>query len=151
MQGDFMKKIIVLIMILSVVILCGCKSTSNTGTENNVVPTNANGTATQDSQPANNEKPADSEFDNIDWESPIDVDESFLENNESTEPTETTDPTEGTTPADPSETDPADPTDIPPVPSDPAPSEPDTTKPEPEPGINKDPNTGAIELPMIPG
>lgn len=143
-----MKRLIVILMIISVVILCGCKTASNTGIDNTVASTNGNTTQIQDSRPGSNEPTNNSEFDNIDWESPIDVDESFSDIDVPSQPTEATEPTDGTTPTDPSETDP---TEVPPAASETDPSEPEATKPQSKPGISTDPDTGAIQLPMIPG
>ncbi len=134
-----MKKILVLVLIFSVFLLCACQNGSNNETQPAGSPTESEAGTAEPSEQVS-----------IDWETPIDVDDSFAEetdaateapaepsesNAEATEPlsseptepsvkpTEATDPTEGPTEA-------------------PQPTEPVPTKPS---------GSGPIELPMIPG
>ena len=133
-----MKKFLIVVsLILSLLmVLCACKSGNNEATNPATEP-NASGSEVV--------KPTENVT--IDWETPIDVDDSFLEetadDSESvTEPAET-DSTGATVPQATDPTDPSvDPTDAPEVTEAPTSSE---TRPQ-KPG-----SSGAIELPMIPG
>ena len=129
-----MKKVLVLIMIISVVLLfCACNNTSNATTPNDIAEPTSDATT----NPQENVT--------IDWETPIDIDDSFLNETSSNEDaiediTEdiTEDISEGTEPTD------TNPTTGP----ESEPTEPTVT----EPVISSPTNgSGAIELPMIPG
>ncbi len=133
-----MKKLLVLLLALSLIMLCGCKNTN----QNDVVdPTlDPDATGSQSADPTENVT--------IDWETPIDIDDSFLQEteDEATEPGNEENPTEGETTSgqnDPTQPDPteADPTESASTPTESEPVE--TTKP----------NGGSrpIELPMVPG
>ena len=149
-----MKKILILLLIVSLCLLCAC---NNSGTQD---PTGTDPQVNQGTEPDN--KP------DFDWETPIDVDDSFQDVSDETDPI--TDPanTDG-------DVEPSDPvseptsngnqggsnnkpqisnptefegeTDV----TDPDPTE-NTTPTEPEPTAKPTTgNSGAIELPMIPG
>lgn len=139
-----MKKIIILFVILSLVAMCGCKATVDVTN-----PTTKPVTPSGNTETPTTVAPTNPSFDDIDWESEIDVDESFLAENDPTDPQETeptepgnSEPTSGATEPGASE----------PTASEPGNSEPVATEPEvtapPKPVTNPD---GAIELPMIPG
>ena len=124
-----MKKVLVLIMIISVVLLfCACNNTSNATTPNDIAEPTSDATT----NPQENVT--------IDWETPIYIDDSFLEETSSsegaaevTEPeiSDPTEPTENTSQKPTQGTDPTEST---------------------EPVISSPTNgSGAIELPMIPG
>lgn len=131
-----MKKLIILTVILSLVLLCGCNPAGKDATTTNPSVTDPA------SEPSGSEPTggANQETNPIDWETPIDIDDSFLDQPEETDPSES----QATEPdaSDPNATDPA-PTE--PTPTNPAPSEPDPTKPSGSTGSKP------IELPMIPG
>jgi len=133
-----MKKLIVLIIVLSVVLLCGC----------NKAPSGDANTTTPNSNASTN-KPTENESGNsvgettkpIDWETPIDIDDSFSE----IQP-EVTDPA-ASEPTEPSVSDPfaaTEPSATEPTATEPTATEPQPTKPS---GYTSKP----IELPMIPG
>lgn len=132
-----MKKILILlILIVSVIfVFCGCKSDENDA----IVPVT-------DPSVTSNEGNNSVDKENIDWETPIDVDDSFAEDTNPNADTPT-DPSEETGPlstvSDPENTeDPTNPTD------------PDVTE-APTDGTTEPTSTssgsGPIELPMIPG
>lgn len=138
-----MKKMIVLIMVLSLVVLCGCKATIDVDLKDtNPSNTKPSGGSTNQETTGKVDEPTNP----IDWETPIDIDDSFVEEQpDETKPTEpgATEPgaTEpGATQAGTSE---------------PAPTEPDTSETEPsEPAPTKPSSSSGskpIELPMIPG
>lgn len=129
-----MKKLIVLIMVLSLVVLCGCNQAANnesTTTAPNVTDPASNETTGGVGEPTNP----------IDWETPIDIDDSFVE--EQPDETKPTEP--GATEPDATQA----------GTSEPAPTEPDTSETEPsEPAPTKPSSSSGskpIELPMIPG
>ncbi len=131
-----MKKLIILTVILSLVLLCGCNPADKDATTTNPSVTDPA------SEPSGSEPTggANQETNPIDWETPIDIDDSFLDQPEETDPSES----QATEPdaSDPNATDPA-PTE--PTPTNPTPSEPEPTKPSGSTGSKP------IELPMIPG
>lgn len=140
-----MKKLLVVLMVISLVVLCGCGNTGKNADPTDA-PTNSGATEPGSVEATTGDdssvtKPA------IDWETPIDVDDSVTEpqGNEETEPSQsdTTEPSEGNDP-----TEVQDPTEAedPSVPSEPAESE--ATEPAATEGSN---HSGPIELPMIPG
>ncbi len=133
-----MKKLLVVLMIISLLALCGCRDSKQ-----NVDPTNGptNSGATQP-DPTNGD--ASSVTDpTIDWETPIDIDDSVTdpEGGEETDPA-VTDPTEPGDENDPTSV--QDPTEA---------TEPEATKPQGStpPVSGGSDKTGPIELPMIPG
>lgn len=136
-----MKKLIVLTLILSLVLLCGCNPAGKGATTTNPDVTDPA------SEPAGSEPTsgAAETTQPIDWETPIDIDDSLLDQPEETNPSES----QATEPSatKPNVTDP-DPTD--PNPTNPDPTEPDPTDPEP---TKPSGATGSkpIELPMVPG
>ena len=146
-----MKKLIVLTLILSLVLLCGCNPAGNGATT-----TNPNETDPA-SEPAGSEPTGGTAETTqpIDWETPIDIDDSFLEQNGETDPSESQ-PTEpgatepNVTDPDPTDPNPTDPTPTETDPTNPDPTEPDPTDPEP---TKPSGTTGSkpIELPMVPG
>ncbi len=141
-----MKKIFVICLVLSVVFLfCACNDNND--------DVDANGSQTGNVDSSNGENVDPTENVTIDWETPIDVDDSFLEEttpvSESTEPSVTT--VSGETQDDP--TDPSDETTQGATqdPTEPV-SEESTGESATEPVATKPVNSsGAIELPMIPG
>lgn len=139
-----MKKLIVLLLILSLVLLCGCQNAGN-GDATTTAPSatdpvgsgNANGTV-------ETTKP-------IEWETPIDIDDSFQQT-EPSEPaaSETTEPSAtepGATQPDTTEPTASEPTVSEPAATDPAPTESAPADPEPTNPFGSKP----IELPMVPG
>ena len=130
-----MKKLLVLLLALSLVMLCGCKNAD----QNDVVDPTAesNGTGSEITDPTENVT--------YDWETPIDIDDSFLqetEDEESTEPENEEDPTAAESSAGQNE------------PTQPNPTEPSPTEPEPDVTVSQPTgSTGSkpIELPMVPG
>ena len=133
-----MKKILVLLLVLSLLALCGCKnSTSNDLPGNTDDPVNTSGNSTEDSG-------SDS---TVDWETPIDIDDSVQQETEdaATEPIDEIDPTEATPTV-------AQPTEANPTEGNADPTEPDPTEAETDPPATSRPNSsGPIELPMVPG
>ena len=140
-----MKKVLLVFMLAALLLLCACKS------GNGDVSTNDPTMGTTDPV-AEATEPVP--FASIDWETPIDVDDSFVDDpsesidmpvdpSDETGPLTTVDPTN---PTDPSE----DPTE---APTDAPTKNPNVSEPtEPEVIPTKRPgSTGAIELPMIPG
>ena len=138
-----MKKILIICMVFMLLALCACRGNVADPTDPGV------------SQPANATEPNENDGteptgggDTDSWETPIDVDDSFNED-DLQEPTSTEAPSNPTTSADP--TDPTDPTEpsAPVETTKPTTSSP-TTPAEPEPfePTNKD---GNIVLPLIPG
>lgn len=94
-----MKKLIILTVILSLVLLCGCNPAGKDATTTNPSVTDPA------SEPSGSEPTggANQETNPIDWETPIDIDDSFLDQPEETDPSESqatepdaTDPTEST-------------------------------------------------------
>lgn len=130
-----MKRLLVLLLALSLVMLCGCKNADH----NDVVDPTAesNGAGSEIADPTENVT--------YDWETPIDIDDSFLqetEDEESTEPENEEDPTEAESTAGQNE------------PTQPNPTEPAPTDPEPDVTVSQPTgSTGSkpIELPMVPG
>ena len=133
-----MKKMIVLIMVLSLVVLCGCKATIDVDLKDtNPSNTKPSGGSTNQETTGKVDEPTNP----IDWETPIDIDDSFVEEHpDETKPTEPGATEPGATQAGTSE---------------PAPTEPDTSETEPsEPAPSKPSSSSGskpIELPMIPG
>ena len=137
-----MKKVFAICLILSVLMLfCACNGNNNDDVD-------ISGVETGGADAGNQETTAPSENVTIDWETPIDIDDSFLEETSSgntTEPEESTAPGEtqnGTT--DPSEESAQDPTETVAGES----TGDSVTEPTPSKPVN---SSGAIELPMIPG
>lgn len=135
-----MKKIfIALLIVLSLVALCACKNNENT--DQTQAPTAAPTEAGEPAQVTTN-------YDDIDWETPIDVDDFYVEETvaggEATEP-EAGKPTQGAEETKPGATEPTDaPADVTEAPEqDPTESAPATSKPSG--------SSNPIELPMIPG
>lgn len=136
-----MKKIFCIALILSLFLLCACQNGRHKETEPSFAPTESGALTTDPTEQAT-----------IDWETPIDVDDSFAE--ETTPVTET--PTEPETSN--GETKPTDPSVKPTEPSNPTegPAEP-TEAPTEAPGNNTEPvptkpsGSGPIELPFISG
>lgn len=137
-----MKKVIVLMVVLSLLMLCACKRdvspetpdiTDTAGAEN--IQTNPTDKEPNDTDPVGNETSGE-------WETPIDIDDFFQQEDvttagdatepDATEPEQTTAPTvEPTTP-----------------PTEPEQTEPETSEPE---TTKKTNSSGAIELPFISG
>lgn len=133
-----MKKLIVLIMVLSLVALCGCKATIDVDMKDtNPSNTKPSGGSTNQETTGKVDEPTNP----IDWETPIDIDDSFVE--EQPDETKPTEP--GSTEPDATQA----------GTSEPAPTEPDTSETEPsEPAPTKPSSSSGskpIELPMIPG
>ena len=133
-----MKKLIVLIMVLSLVVLCGCKATIDVDMKDtNPSNTKPSGGSTNQETTGKVDEPTNP----IDWETPIDIDDSFVE--EQPDETKPTEP--GATEPDATQA----------GTSEPAPTEPDTSETEPsEPAPSKPSSSSGskpIELPMIPG
>lgn len=133
-----MKKLIVLIMVLSLVVLCGCKATIDVDLKDtNPSNTKPSGGSTNQETTGKVDEPTNP----IDWETPIDIDDSFVE--EQPDETKPTEP--GATEPDATQA----------GTSEPAPTEPDTSETEPsEPAPSKPSSSSGskpIELPMIPG
>lgn len=133
-----MKKLIVLIMVLSLVALCGCKATIDVDMKDtNPSNTKPSGGSTNQETTGKVDEPTNP----IDWETPIDIDDSFVE--EQPDETKPTEP--GATEPDATQA----------GTSEPAPTEPDTSETEPsEPAPSKPSSSSGskpIELPMIPG
>lgn len=133
-----MKKMIVLIMVLSLVVLCGCKATIDVDLKDtNPSNTKPSGGSTNQETTGKVDEPTNP----IDWETPIDIDDSFVE--EQPDETKPTEP--GATEPDATQA----------GTSEPAPTEPDTSETEPsEPAPSKPSSSSGskpIELPMIPG
>lgn len=137
-----MKRLIVLLLILSLVLLCGCQNAGN----GDVTTTAPSATDPVGSEPANG---TEGTTNPIEWETPIDIDDTFQQT-EPSEPaaSEATEP--GTT--EPTATEPTatEPTATEPTATDPAATEPAPTDPKP---TTPSGSTGSkpIELPMIPG
>lgn len=140
-----MKKYLVLFVVLALMCaLCACKSGDENVTNPAVDPTATSGSVNEPAEKVT-----------IDWETPIDVDDSFIDDStdpidKPTDPSDETGPlttVDPTYPTDGSE----DPTEAAPT-TDPTenPTEADPTEPEviPTKGTG---SSGAIELPMIPG
>lgn len=154
-----MKKIPILLLIISLCLLCACKQANPDSNANTQDPS---------SDPKVNQETDPEKMPEFDWETPIDVDDSFQEVSDETDPVTEPDNTDGDVePSDPvSEpasngnqggtngkpqvTDPSEfegPADA----TDPDPTE-DITPTEPEPTAKPTTgNSGPIELPMIPG
>lgn len=133
-----MKKLIVLIMVLSLVVLCGCKATIDVDMKDtNPSNTKPSGGSTNQETTGKVDEPTNP----IDWETPIDIDDSFVE--EQPDETKPTEP--GATEPDATQA----------GTSEPAPTEPNTSETEPsEPAPSKPSSSSGskpIELPMIPG
>lgn len=131
-----MKKILLLLLVFSVATLCACGNSVLDDLPDDVIdPTSA-------SDPSENEV--------VDWETPIDIDDSFEQNTEDeidtteddpTEPVDVTEPTSGETTAPQNQA--TQPTATEPNTTEPATTDPvETTRPG---------SSGPIELPMIPG
>ena len=136
-----MKRLIVLLLILSLVLLCGCQNAGN----GDATTTAPSATDPVGSEPANG---TESTTDPIEWETPIDIDDSFQqEDPENTDPaaSEATEP--DTTDPDATEPDTTEPAVTDPTETDPVTTEPVSTDPEPTSPSGSNP----IELPMIPG
>lgn len=146
-----MKKILIICIVIMMSALCACRGNVANSTDPGVSqPTNATDPVGNDgTEPAGG-------VDTDPWEVPIDVDDSFNED-DLQEPTSTEAPSDPTSAGETSDpTTPADPTE----PSAPAettatttPAEPDPTQPtegsvNDKPVVNPD---GSIDLPMIPG
>lgn len=130
-----MKKVFVICIILSVVmLLCACN-----GDKNKVDIT---GVETGGVDAGTQETTAPSENITIDWETPIDIDDSFLEETSPEYATESGETQDGTT--DPSGETTQDPTEVVVEES----TGESVTEPMPSKPVN---SSGAIELPMIPG
>ena len=140
-----MKKLVLICLVLSLISLCACKNNDKV-TEPSNSPEATQGPTTDNNQPTDIEGGSVNQPDNdSEFETPIDVDDSFLNQDNGTEPSTTpTDPTEPSKPGDPSEPTEPKPTESPVVPTEP------TTPPS---GGNNGGQTGSkpIELPMIPG
>lgn len=141
-----MKKIFAVLMIISVLVLCGC-GTSGQKLDPTNDPTKSGAT-----EPGNDDVTTGDQSTVtdpiIDWETPIDIDDSFTEteSGEETDPS-VTDPTEPGDETDPTEAqDPSEPTK--PQVTEPQPTDPKPTTP---PVIGDLNGSGPIELPMIPG
>ncbi len=136
-----MKKILLLLLVLSIATLCACRNSVIDDLPDDVIdPTSA-------SDPSENEV--------VDWETPIDIDDSFEQNTEDeidttegdpTEPVDVTEPTSGETTAPQNQ------------PTQPSVTEPNTTEPAATDPVVTEPvattrpgSSGPIELPMIPG
>lgn len=151
-----MKRILILLLIVSLCLLCACNKSETQD------PTGTDPQVNQGTEPGN--KP---EFD---WETPIDVDDSFQDVSDETDPvtepesSSEEDPTEDIQETDPvsggnqggnnkpqvtNPSDTSDPTE--PENTDDPTEEPVTAGPTKEPEETKKPGSGAIELPMIPG
>lgn len=135
-----MKKLIVLIMLLSLVLLCGCNQAANN--ENTTTAPNATDPT---GAPAGNETTGGvgEPTDPIDWETPIDIDDSFIEEQpDETNPTEPGATEPGATEPDPTQG----------GTTESAPTEPEAEPTEPAPVKPTSPSgSKPIELPMIPG
>lgn len=135
---------IVSVVLCLLLVLCACKSGNNEATNPVTEP------SASDSEVV---KPTENVT--IDWETPIDVDDSFLE--DPTEPGDTpVDPSDETGPlttVDPSNpTDPSvEPTDAPQATDAPTSDPPEATEPAEQIPTKPSGSSGAIELPMIPG
>lgn len=143
-----MKKIVLICVVLSLLFICGCKNNETSNT-NPVDATGAiQGVTTGDNLPTETEGNSGNQpNNNSEFETPIDVDDSFVEQEDVTEPSTTpTDPTEPGEPSQPVGTvDPTEPT----QPVDP--TEPTTNPTEGNGNQGGLSDSGAIELPMIPG
>lgn len=151
-----MKKLSVLFVLVSFVILVGCDSNANVnaGTNTTTVPQateNDNGATTpgQDTTPV----ATSPSFDDIDWETDIDVDDNYVEETLPAEGSNEEGSEQPSDPTDPAATDPVSTTPdnggteaTEPEATTPEATEPQTSVPPSNPG-----NDGAIELPMIPG
>lgn len=141
-----MKRVLVILLIVSLLALCGC-GTSGQKLDPTNAPTNSGATepGASDATTGNQSTVTDPA---IDWETPIDIDDSFTEpeGDEVTEPA-ATNPTEPSDENDPTEAqDPSEPTK--PQVTEPQPTDPKPTTPPATGGSN---GKGPIELPMIPG
>lgn len=161
-MANTFKTLLVLLVVISLVGLCGCKDAVNININGNDTTVNTNNPSTPGADNGGN-TPANPDTDpstptvttplgGEEFEGDIDV----FEDPEASSP-ESGNVTEGTEqPSDPTEpssgaTDPSDPTDpTDPVsdPTNPGETEPSISKPGNQGGVNED---GAIELPMIPG
>lgn len=137
-----MKKVIVLLVVLSLLMLCACKSDNHSELPDTTDAPDAADVQTDpidkepnDTDPVGNETAGE-------WETPIDIDDFFQQEDvttagdatepDATEPEQTTAPTvEPTTP-----------------PTEPEQTEPETSEPE---TTKKTNSSGAIELPFISG
>ena len=139
-----MKKILLICMVLSVALLfCACNGNQNdvdvSGSESGIVDS------------GNNETAAPTQNVTIDWETPIDIDDSFQEESSSETEIDITDPA-NTSASGETQDDPTDPSDettqgATQDPTEPV-SEESTGESATEPVATK---PGPIELPMIPG
>lgn len=155
-----MKKLLVLFVLVSFVVLVGCGNNTDVDAGANIttVPgvTENSGSTTvpgQDDTPA----ATNPSFDDIDWETDIDVDDNYVEE---TVPAEGSNEGGNDQPSDPTEPEATDPVSTDPDNSGSDATEPEATTPEatepqtsePEPTVPSNPgSSGAIELPMIPG
>ncbi len=139
-----MKKLLIICLALSLLLLAGCKVNVNVpagdpiGTQ---APTDNQNPTDDVTEPANGDS-TEVGGDKEEFETPIDVDDDYVAGN----------PSDPTTPSatDPSVTNPANPTE-PVEPTEPTePTEPAGSTEPPATSVT-DPNTGAIQLPMIPG
>lgn len=129
-----MKKILLICVILSLLIVCGCKNNQTNNNEPVDTSGATQGATTGDNLPTETEGNSGNQPNNSpEFETPIDVDDSVLNQENVTEPSTTpTDPTEpSTTPTDP--------------------TEPVTDLTEGNNNGGGQSGSGAIELPMIPG
>lgn len=131
---------IVAVVLCLLLVLCACKSGNNEPTNPVTEP------SASDSEVV---KPTENVT--IDWETPIDVDDSFLE--DPTEPGDPSDETGPLTTVDPSDpTDPSvEPTDAPQATDAPTGDPTEATDPAEQIPTKPSGSSGAIELPMIPG
>lgn len=130
-----MRKILVLVLVLSVFLLCACQNGNNDETQPVSSPTESEVGAADPSEKAT-----------IDWETPIDVDDSFAE--ETDAPTEPSETSNGAT--EPSTEPSVKPTEDPTETADPGESPTEAVQPT-EPVPTKPFGSGPIELPMVPG
>lgn len=149
-----MKKIIVILLVLSLVALCGCKEQTVPANQTATKP----GSSNADPETPTTVAPTKPIYSDFDWESEIDIDDSFLEENETTpvDP-QVTEPS-ASDPSEPKATDPSgsEPQGTTPQGSEPQATEPEATEPsatEPAPTTPNKPGSTSkpIELPMIPG
>lgn len=135
-----MKKILVLLLILSLTTLCACRGSVDFEVEDTPDDAQQNGSSVTD--PIENVT--------VDWETPIDIDDSFQEeidqnidaaDGETTNPADENEPTSGETSGAQNN------------PTEPTVTEPDSTKPSPTDPVetSRPSGSGPIELPMIPG
>lgn len=136
-----MKKLIVILAVLSLMTLCACKGDVHFEIDNTTDPQGTPVVTDPSATTPDNTDPVE-DATTGDWETPIDIDDSFQPEDDVT----TTDATE------PESTDPNDETE--PTTSEPttAATEPEQTEPATEPEVTSRPiGSGPIELPPIPG